>query len=118
MVEEYLEEAMSCLCDVLPQNWEKVVLYAEIEALHYNIFFYVKTDGKYIQCYQLDRICEVSEEEIDNAIEEWYQLAIKHKQEENWFSYTATIGKDGLFNVDYAYEEAMNLDAWKIEYLI
>lgn len=117
MVEEYIDKASKYIFEVLPEGWSNLVLYAELDAMHYNIFFYTKVSGKYVQCYNLDNICDVSEEEIDAAIEKWYQIALKNKKDETWKSYTVNISNSGSFQIDYVYDEEFDLDDWKKEYL-
>lgn len=118
MVEEYIDKAVDCLFEVLPDKWERIVLFAEFDERHYNIFFYLRVDGKYYQCYGLDKICRVSEKDIDKVTEEWYKLGMKHKNDETWKYYTVIIDENSKFKVDYVYEDNFDLDNWKHKYLV
>ena len=66
----------------------------------------------------LSSICNVTEMEIDSAIEKWYKIAVNNKKEEQWKNYTLTINEEGKFQVDYSYEEEFDLDIWKKKYLV
>lgn len=118
MVEEYLNQAFSELSGILPNGWEKVVLYADVEPKHYNIFFYILINKEYVQCYNLDKVCKVSEDEIDDVIETWAKTATDNKKSEEWKNYTVIIDKDGTFKIDYSYEDFDSLEKWKKQYLI
>ena len=117
MVEKYLEKSIAGLYSLLPKGWETVVLHAEIDELHYNIFFYVKHNGTYCQCYNLEKLCGTTEDEIDEFIDNWYEIALENKKKEEWKSYTVTVKSSGDFEVEYSYDEEFNLDIWKKKFL-
>lgn len=117
MVEKYLEKSIDSLYALLPNGWEKVILYAEIDELHYNIFFYVKHGGTYCQCYNLEKLSGTTEEEIDEFAENWYETASRSKKKEEWKAYTITVEPSGKFEVEYSYDDEFDLDAWKKHYL-
>lgn len=117
MVEKYLEKSIGDLFELLPNGWERVVLYSEIDPLHYNIFFYVKYNGSYYQCYNLEKLCNTTGDEVDQFAEKWHEIALKHKKKEEWSAYTVTIENSGKFEVEYAYEDEFDLDSWKAQYL-
>lgn len=118
MVEKYLEQSVDSLYELLPSGWEKVILYAEIDSMHYNIFFYVEYEGKFYQCYNLETLCNTTEDEVDVFVENWYDIALKYKQKEEWKAYTVTIDASGKFEIDYSYEDDFVLDTWKEHYLV
>ena len=117
MVEKYLNQSIEALYRLLPSGWEKVVLYAEIDTMHYNIFFYVKHNGAYYQCYNLERLCGTKEIEIDDFATNWYEIALKDKEQEDWVAYTLTVNASGEFEVEYSYEGDFSITEWKKRYL-
>lgn len=117
MVEKYLNQSVETLYKLLPTGWEKVVLYAEIDTMHYNIFFYVKYNGVYYQCYNLKKLCRTTENEIDEFATKWYEIALRNKEQENWTAYTLTINSSGKFEVEYSYEDDFSISEWKKRYL-
>ena len=118
MVEKYVNESIESLYSLLPSGWEKVVLYAEIDKMHYNIFFYVKHNGTYYQCYSLDKLCDTSEDEVDEFSEKWYEIALEYKKKEEWKAYTLSVDKSGNFEIEYSYDVDFNLDDWKSRFLL
>lgn len=95
--------------DILPQEWKKVVFYAEVTDDSYEMFYYVFTSesNKPIQCYDLPDLYEIDENKIDAIFEELYKplreerssLAVEGK--EPWTNYTLLLTDDGHFKVDY-----------------
>ena len=45
----------SALQQVLPNNWEDVVLYSHIKDDCYEYKFYVRVNGEYILCFKLEQ---------------------------------------------------------------
>ncbi len=118
MVEKYLEQSVDSLYKLLPEDWEKVVLYAEIDEFHYNVFFYVKYNGVYRQCYDLEKLCGTTEQEIDDFADCWYEIALRNKKKEDWKAYTLIVKSSGDFEVEYSYEDEFSLDTWKKKFLV
>lgn len=117
MVEKYINEAFASLGDVIPKDWEKIKLHAIINLDYYEIFFYVKCNGEYIQCYDLEDKYQITEDEIDDVFETWYKISIAEKKEEEWQDYTVSIESNGKFAVDYNYDNDFDLFIWKDKYL-
>lgn len=115
-MENILEEITDELFVLLPKGWEKVVLYSEIEEKHYNIFFYVKINGEYVQCYNLEALCGTTEMEIDGFAEKMHER-IMDLSEKTWTQSTIMINADLTFFIDYSYDEEFNLFEWKSKYL-
>ena len=118
MIENSLNNKFDNLMQLIPAGWEKVILFSQIEKLHYNIFFYVKFKDKYIQCYNLETLCGTTEKEIDEFAEDWYRALIEEKKDEKWVYCTASINADYSFMVDYSYEDDFDLISWKKKYLV
>ena len=118
MVEKYIDDSIDILFELLPKGWEKVVLYSELDSMHYNIFFYVKYKSSYIQCYNLEQLCGTTEEEVDLFAENWYEIALKNKKKEKWNAFTITIENSGEFEVEYFYDDVFDLEVWKRQFLV
>ena len=118
MVEKYLEDSIGVLFELIPKGWERVVLYSEIDSMHYNVFFYVKYKSSYYQCYSLERLCGTTEDEVDQFTEKWYEIALKYKKREEWKAYTVSVENSGEFEIEYSYDEDFDLDSWKKKFLV
>ena len=105
------------LVTVLPTNWEKVHLYAQITDDAYEFFFYVFVNGKYTQCFDLG-----NDDEILDAFDELNDIMLPDWQEKKWSVCTFSLDNAGHFNADYDYEplpdEIMDYKAkWEKKYL-
>ena len=115
---------------VLPENWSKVCLYAEIEENSYEIFFYCYINGgkKPIQCYDLVEMYQIDEDEIDDIFfeindvlkQEW--LKLKEQGKDIWSNYTFILNSNGKFSEEYDYSDLTEgsydyKKAWKERYL-
>lgn len=100
---------------VLPLDWDRLVLYGELDESSYEFFYYVKVDGCYIQCYDLPN---VSEEDIDELFGALYAICIRNK-DSDWSSFTLTVESSANFSIDYTYGEPdVDRDKWKAKYLV
>ena len=115
---------------ILPQNWNKVVFYAEITDDSYEMFYYVYTldSDKPIQCYDLPDKYVIDEEQIDSVFDELFeplrdernQLVLEGK--DAWTNYTLTFSDDGSFKVDYDFTSLTDggyeyRKTWKQKYI-
>ncbi|MBR1722612.1 MAG: DUF600 family protein [Treponema sp.] len=116
------------LQSVLPKNWDKALLYSELDENSYDISFYcrLKKNNVYMQCYELEKY-GILEKSIDSAIEGIYnilrQLWLESKSQETiWTNCTFSLTSDGKFNFDYDYTNLVDCayeyrEQWKKKYL-
>ena len=109
------------LVSVLPDEWEYVVMYSQFDESMYEIFFYVKVNGKYISCYDLDDY-GISQDEVMECFDEIYQIFYPDYDEKKWFCATIRLMNDGKLTLDYDYNDD-NIDefdyreVWMKKYL-
>lgn len=115
------EKIIDELAAVLPEKWEKVCLYSHVREENYEFFFYVKLDGKYIQYVELEDLCDISEQEIDEVFDKLYEILLPDFMENAWNVLTYIVTNDGKYNVEYDYEDFDDIifyrKAWKEKYL-
>lgn len=115
------EKIIDELTVILPEKWEKVCLYSHVREDNYEIFFYVKVDGKFIQYIELEKLCGVSKEEIRGVFDKLYEILLPDFMENAWNVLTYIVTNDGKYNVEYDYEDFGDIisyrKAWKEKYL-
>ena len=112
----------SALQQVLPNNWEDVVLYSHIKDDCYEYKFYVRVNGEYILCFKLEQKFNISRKEIMNCFDELYKTMLPDYHEKQWYSATIQLSSQGDFSIDYDYEDHSDeedsyKDNWKRKYL-
>lgn len=81
---------------VLPDNWEKVDVFADITDTNYEISFFVFVNEKQYQCYQLNDEFSISEEKVNKAFEKIYSdLKEKGLINNKGFTFSFTKKKNG-----------------------
>lgn len=107
---------------VLPKNWERVCLYAQISKDSCELFFHVKIGDKYIYCFDLEKSYGISRKELREKFKELQGLLSPDQKEKNWYVLTFILNSDGKFSVEYEYTDYSenSLDyqrIWKEKYL-
>ena len=115
------EKIIDELTAILPEKWEKVCLYSHVREENYEFFFYVKLDGKFIQYIELEKLCGISKEEIRGVFDKLYDILLPDFMENAWNVLTYIVTNDGIYNVEYDYEDFDDIisyrKAWKEKYL-
>lgn len=123
MIEMNYEKLLDALLKVVPVRWDKVVLYSEYTPASYSIKFFVKIDGRYIDCFDLNGLNE------DKLIEEFVKIdaIIRPSRKclsgkDKWNIMTVTFSSDGEFYADFDYTQEFENDVdyfqkWKQKYL-
>lgn len=103
-------------------GWDKLIVYLEYGKASYSFSFYVKTDGKYIKCYDLP---EVSEDDIAASFKKIDKLVAKgrKKSKDEWSNMTVIIEKTGKMHADLDYTDLSEgtyqfKKSWKKKYLV
>ncbi len=125
-----MENIYNCILnklgEFLPSNWNKLILYADIEENSYEINFYVYLNGndKAINGYDLQFI---DEDELDDSIDDIYEMfkqnldELKLKGEPCWKTATFVLDRDNIIKSDYGYESIEDIyefkTIWKYKYL-
>ena len=114
-------EIATQLQTVLPQDWEKVCLFAEVTENSYQLFYYVFVKGQHraVQCYNLTKEYQISEGDIDAVFALLAKLlrTSKAENQQTWAIFTFVLSPDGTFHADYDYDDhSENMFAYKQEW--
>jgi len=113
------------LIDVLPDAWEKVIFYGEIQEASYEFEYYVKLEGKngYIKCFDL---VNISTSFMLKTFKNIYSLLRNERnklsKEKLWSNCTFILKRDGEFAMNYDYSDLTDGNyfykaLWKYKYL-
>ena len=117
------EKLLDELLDVVPANWKKVVLYAEYTATSYSFKYFVNSEDKYIDCFDLKGIDETLLIQKFMKLDEIIRpsragLSGKNK----WSVMTVVFQNDGNFKTEFDYDDISEnsieyFQKWKTKYL-
>ena len=111
------------LINVLPKGWEKALLFAQITESSYELFYYVKVNGKYFKNFELENTeYGISRKEVRECFRSIYDILLPDYREKKWYAMTYILSKSGEFTADYEYtdyseESIAYKDCWKEKYL-
>ena len=103
MIEQKADDVFNVLLSVMPNPWEKVVYHAGRNENKLNMIFYVKIHNRYISCFDLPKISNVTPEEISDAFIKLFSICFSENPEWNGFDFIAT--PDMKFGVNNYYED-------------
>ena len=113
-----IKTIIDLLISLLPEHWTDVILRNIMSPGYYNIYFYVKVNGLYIQCFNLPKKYSITMDELNSAFSEINKFSQEDQNTEKWRSYTLTLSSSGDFFIDYEYEDPITKDQWKAKYNI
>lgn len=109
------------LSKFLPKKWERLVVYLEHGEESYSYSFYVKEEGKYSQCFDLN----FSEKEILKSFSKIEKFVSKERDgmNESWTNMTMVVDGKGNMKTDFDYTDLSEGNyrykkEWKKKYLI
>lgn len=111
------------LFNVLPKGWEKAILYAQITESSYELFYYAKVNGEFVNNFDLEKKgLGVDRQEVRKHFREIYEILLPDYKKKQWYAMTFILLKTGEFSVDYEYtdysEESFEYKKlWKEKYL-
>ncbi len=110
------------LYEILPDDWDDVVMYAHVEKNVYEMFFYVRVDGKYINCYSMDKVFGISRAKVIACFDDIYKILYPDYEEKEWYTATIKLNDQGDFLMYYDYndeglEEIPYHKMWKEKYV-
>lgn len=123
MEKDLFKELAENLVTVLPENWEKVCLHCYMAEYEYEFFFYVKMNGIYIQCFNLEEGYGISEESVLECFDNLHDILLTDYEEKKFRVMTYILESSGKFATEYDYSDsvedpiAYKLD-WKKKYLV
>lgn len=110
------------LVEVLPAGWINAVMYAHITEDMYEIFFYVKKDSTYYNCFKLEKEFGISRKAIMGCFDKIHETLLDDYVEKKWYCATIQLSNDNKFIIDYTYENLSDSEdifktKWKQTYL-
>lgn len=122
--DRYFQRVFDCIDEFLPEQWNKVVFYAEYDEGSYCIEFWVNVGSGYVKCYDLPGIPRT---ELRRAFADADEFICSEREtlSENdlWSSMTMVVKNNGKVQVDYDYTDLTEVayehkQAWKKKYLL
>lgn len=130
MLERYAGNMFDVLKPFLPDGWDRLVLFGQMENRTYDFTFYVRQGegARYRQCFDMAREGQYPRAELLKAFSRLYDLCRKAKKElaeqepgvRAWTRFILVLNSEGRFTIDYEYGD-MQLgvpQAWKDRYLV
>lgn len=123
MEKDIFKEIAENIVTVLPENWEKVCLYCYMAEYEYEFFFYVKMNGNYIQCFELEKDYGISEESVLECFDKLHDILLPDYEEKKFYVMTYILESSGKFVTEYEYNDytetsiAYIMD-WEKKYLV
>lgn len=130
-MEAIYQKVANILVEMVPEEWEKILLYAEVREGFSQVYFYYYPVNQEQPVYSLD-IIDVFD--VDQSLhrklkrelsvyfkELWYEFKIQ--DQEQWTSLTYILDKTGRIKLNYGYDDISEIspdekqDKWEAEYL-
>ena len=105
------QSIFNILQEILPDNWHKVVFYAEYGESSYSMKYFVDFgDGQYIDCFRLKGITKIM------------PIRKELSKKDTWTVMTLVVDENGNFKADYEYKDISEdlvgyYNGWKNRYL-
>lgn len=128
-MEQIYQQVANTLVNIIPEEWNKIYLYAEFREGYKKVFFYYYPENGGGVVYSLDIIdsFNINEDEFDELENELYssfsRLWEQFKEQEQWTSLTFILDNTGKMKINYGYEDISQLspvekqEKWEAEYL-
>lgn len=132
-VGELYQKIAEHLNEMIPSQWKKIILYAEILDDSADIYFYFTTpnNSDYLFSHYIPEHFDVSEEIYDQLLIELQELFEELKEEfklgnqDIWTNLTLKLENTGKFSIDYNYDDVLSSelddlqrrDVWKYQNL-
>ncbi|MES1042721.1 MULTISPECIES: immunity protein YezG family protein [Peribacillus] len=106
---------------IIPESWDKVLLYSEVTEWSNRTYFYYFPHNKEIPIYSLDieDMDNVNEDEVNRQLHQLYEYLrelwdeFKNQKQEQWTNLTLELTSNGKFNIDYNYRNLENDDSYE-----
>lgn len=123
MIKIDYEKLFGELMNVVPAEWDRIVLYVEYTAASYSFKYFVKVGNKYIDCFDLKGVSEELLIEKFMKFDEIIRPSRAELSGENkWSVMTIIFQNDGNFNAEFDYTDISEnsveyFQKWKAKYL-
>ena len=118
------QSIFNILQEILPDNWHKVVFYAEYGESSYSMKYFVDFgDGQYIDCFRLKGITKQDIIKAFAVIDSQIMPIRKElSKKDTWTDMTLVVDENGNFKADYEYKDISEdlvgyYNGWKNRYL-
>ncbi|MCE5287478.1 MAG: antitoxin YezG family protein [Pelosinus sp.] len=130
-MEKLYPKIAKVLVDIIPEDWDKVYLYAEIREGYRQVFFYYYPEKSNSPIYSLDITDKfnINEKQFDERETQLYNCFSELRKEfeiqkqELWTNLTFILDSTGKMKLDYGYEDLSQIspvekqDKWEAKYL-
>ncbi|KUP43632.1 antitoxin YezG family protein [Bacillus velezensis] len=112
---ELYQQIAEGINEIIPSEWEKVILYAEILDDSSEVFFYFNPPQSedFIYSHNIPEHFHVSEEIYEELLFDLHDLfeelrdEFKENNQDIWTNLTLNLGISGEFSIDYNYEDVI-----------
>ncbi|WP_317849225.1 immunity protein YezG family protein [Sutcliffiella horikoshii] len=116
-IEHLYQSIANIVNDMIPEEWEKILLYAEIREGYKKCYFYYysTSSSEYIYSLDIPDLFSMDDEEYDRLEDEMYdaflqlQQEFKNQGQEEWTYLTYTLNHKGKVNIKYNYEDVSEI---------
>ena len=130
-MEQLFQKIAKALINIIPEDWEKIYLYAEIREGYEKVFFYYYPEKSNFAVYSLDitdkynidkRQFDERENHLYDCFGELYE-EFKKQGQEPWTNLTFILERTGKMKIDYGYEDMSQISSvekqekWEAKYL-
>lgn len=130
-MEQTYQQIANTLVNIVPEEWEKILLYAEYREGYKKVFFYYypKTGVKPVYSLDITDTFNIDEDQFDEMENELYNCfsrlweEFRNQEQEQWTNLTFILDSTGRMKINYGYEDISELspvekqDKWEAEYL-
>lgn len=130
-MEAIYQKVANILVEMIPEEWEKILLYAEVREGFSQVFFYYYPVNQEQPVYSLDIVDMFNidkplhrklKQELYDCFEElWNEFMVQ--DQELWTSLTYILDNMGRMKLNYGYDDVSEIspdekqDKWEAEYL-
>nr|WP_255711598.1 immunity protein YezG family protein [Pelosinus baikalensis] len=130
-MEQLFEKIAKALINIIPEDWEKIYLYAEIRDGYEKVFFYYYPKGSNSAIYSLDitdkynidkKQFDERENHLYDCFGELYK-EFKTQGQEPWTNLTFILDSTGKMKLEYGYDDISQKssvekqDEWEAKYI-
>lgn len=130
-MEQIYQQVANILVNIIPEEWEKIYLYAEMREGYKKVFFYYYPLNGDKPIYSLDitELFNISEDEFDEQENKLYNCftdlreEFKEQEQDEWTNLTFFLDNTGEMKINYGYEDISQINPvekqenWETEYL-
>ncbi|MFC0186700.1 immunity protein YezG family protein [Fictibacillus aquaticus] len=130
-MEQSYQQIANTLVDTIPEDWQKILLYAEYREGYKKIFFYYypKNGTKPVYSLDIPDLFNVNENMYEEFEDELYQCftrlwaEFKEQDQEQWTHLTFILNNTGKMKIDYGYDNIAEIspvekqEKWEAKYL-